>query len=229
MVNFIFMLTHNDVTVPNAVEVFEQTLDTGVKYVGFKDKGLSMKEMRVLVNLTKKEEMKVFFEVVTGNKEGALQSVRNAVELDVDCLIGGTYVEQTLQLLKGKICFMPYIGEVAGHPSMLRGKIDRIVSDAKKVEKLGVSGINLLAYRYNGDVEHLLESVKKNVDIPIIVAGDIDSFQRIRKIMELDMWGFTVGTAIFEKKFAPNGDLREQVTAVLEEVKRLGGESNSHS
>lgn len=44
MVNFIFMLTHHDVTIPNAVEVFKQTRDTGVKYVGFKDVGLSIKK-----------------------------------------------------------------------------------------------------------------------------------------------------------------------------------------
>jgi len=219
MVNFIFMLTHNDVTVPNAVKVFKQTRDTGVKYVGFKDMGLSMKEMRVLVNLMKKEEKKVFFEVVTGNREGALQSVRNAMNLDVDYLIGCTYVEETLQLLKGKIRFMPYIGEVVGHPCMLRGKIEKIVDHAKRVERLGVSGINLLAYRYYNDVEHLLKSVKNAVDIPIIVAGGIDSFQRIRKIKELDMWGFTVGSAIFENKFAPKGDLRGQIMAVVEEVK----------
>ena len=220
MVNFIFMLTHHDVTVPNAVEVFKQTQDTGVTYVGFKDIGLSMKEMRVLVNLMKKEEKKVFFEVVTGNREGAMQSVRNAMNLDVDYLMGGTHVEQILQLLKGKMRFMPYIGEVVGHPCMLRGRIEKIVDCGRRVERLGVSGINLLAYRYHGDVEPLLESVKKAVDIPIIVAGGIDSFQRIRKVKELDMWGFTIGSAIFEKKFAPQGDLREQITAVVEEVKK---------
>lgn len=175
--------------------------------------------MRVLVNLMKKEEKKVFFEVVTGNREGALRSVRNAMNLDVDFLTGGTYVEQILQLLKGKTRFMPYIGEVVGHPCMLRGRIEEIVDYAKRVERLGVSGINLLAYRYYGDVDRLLESVKKAVDIPIIVAGGIDSFQRIRKIKALDMWGFTIGSAIFEKNFAPKGDLREQITAVVEEVK----------
>jgi imidazole glycerol phosphate synthase subunit HisF len=219
MVNFVFMLTRDDVTVPNAVEVFKQTRDKGVTYVGFKDIGLSMKEMYTLVNLIKKEEKKVFFEVVTENREDALQSVRNAVNLNVDYLIGGTYVEQTLQLLKGKIGFMPYIGEVVGHPCVLRGKIEEIVGDAKRVERLGVSGINLLAYRYHGNAENLLESVKKAVDIPIIVAGGIDCFQRIKKIKDLDMWGFTVGSAIFENKFVSKGDLREQITAVVEEAK----------
>jgi hypothetical protein len=220
MVNFVFMLTHHDVTVPNAVEVFKETRDTGVKYVGFKDVGLPAKEMHSLVNLMKKEEKKVFFEVVTKNRDEAMQSVRNAVNLDVDYLIGGTYVEQTLQLLKGNMKFMPYIGEVVGHPCMLRGRIEEIVADAKRVERLSVSGINLLAYRYHGNTEKLLEAVRKAVDIPIIVAGSIDSFQRIRKIGEQEMWGFTIGSAIFERKFALKGDLRDQITAVIEEVER---------
>ena len=43
MTEFIFMLTHNDATVPNAIEVYEQLRDTeDLRYVGFKDVGATV-------------------------------------------------------------------------------------------------------------------------------------------------------------------------------------------
>lgn len=221
MTKFIPMLTRKDVTVPDAVEVFKEIRDTGVTFVGFKDVGLPLRELRTLVSLMRKEGKIIFLEVVSENKEEAMRSVRKAIALDVDYLIGGTYVEQTLRLLKGKMRFMPYIGKVVGHPCMLRGSIQEIVGDAKRAEDLGVDGINLLAYRYVGDADQLMASVKSAVDTPIIVAGSVNRFERIRKVTELGMWGFTIGTAIFEKRFAPEGDLRKQITAVLRGVKRF--------
>ena len=219
MTNFIFMLTRNDVTVPNAVEVFKEIQDTEVTCVGFKDIGLPLEELRTLVGIMRKKGKIIFLEVVSENKKKAMRSVENAMALDVDYIIGGTYIEQTLRLLKGKIRFMPYIGKVVGHPCMLRGKLKEIVGDARRVEDLGVAGINLLAYRYAGDADQLMISVKNAVDIPIIVAGNINSFERIRKVTELGMWGFAIGGAIFEKKFAPEGDLEDQITAVIREVR----------
>ncbi|MCD6264137.1 hypothetical protein J7L60_07015 [Candidatus Bathyarchaeota archaeon] len=221
MTNFIFMLTHNDVTVPNAIEVFKEIKDTEVKYVGFKDVGLPLEKMRTLVDLMRREGKTIFLEVVSESKEEEVQSAKNAIALNVDYLIGGTHVEQTLQLLKGKIKYMPYIGNVVGHPCMLRGELDEIVADAERVEGLGVSGINLLAYRYDGNVDQLIESVKNAVHIPIIVAGSINSFERIRKVIEAGVWGFTIGTAIFEKKFALGRGIRDQITEVIREVKRF--------
>ena len=43
------MLTHNDKTVQNALEVFESCQDLPVSYWGFKDVGLPYPEMRKLI------------------------------------------------------------------------------------------------------------------------------------------------------------------------------------
>ena len=209
------MLTHHDVTVPNAVDVFKKVRDLEFDCVGFKDVGLRLKELRILVHLMKEAGKTIFFEIVSGNNMEYMQSVKNAVTLDVDYLIGGTYVQQTLQALEDRIDFMPYIGRVEGHPCMLKGELNDIMSDAKRVEKMGVAGINLLAYRYNGDPEQLMNSMRNTVDIPVIAAGDINSFKRIRKVTKLGMWGFTIGTAIFENRFMPKGNIKDQITAIL--------------
>lgn len=218
MPKFIFMLTHHDLTVPNAIDVFKEIRDNGVTHIGFKDVGLPMKKLRALVNLMRESGKTIFLEVVSETEKEALRSAKRSLELRVDYLIGGTYVEKIQGILQDRIRFMPYIGEVAGHPCELRGTIEEIVRDAERVEGLGVDGINLLAYRHHGDSEQLIASVKRAVSIPLIVAGSINSFDRIKRVTNLGVWGFTIGSAIFEKKFVPQGDLSDQITAVLKAI-----------
>lgn len=220
MVEFIFMLTQQDVTIPNAIEVFKEIRGTGIKFIGFKDVGLPKEELRRLVKMMKKENLKTFIEVVSGSEQENIRSAKVAVELGVDYLIGGTYVKQTLPVVKGtRVMYFPYIGKIIGHPCLLRGTISEIVEDGRKVEKMGVDGINLLGYRYDGDAVKLIRSVREAVKIPLIVAGSINNFERVRQMVNLDVWAFTIGAAILEKKFIPNGTLSEQLQAVLKETK----------
>jgi hypothetical protein len=136
----------------------------------------------------------------------------------VDYLIGGTYIDATLPLIKNtKIKYFPYVGKIIDHPCKLRGSIQEIVSDTEKVKQRGIPGINLLAYRYNGDVEALIERVSA-VGLPMIVAGSIDSYERVRKMRDMDIWAFTIGGAIFDKKFVARGSLTENINAVLKEI-----------
>lgn len=220
MTKFIFMLTYNDMTVKNALKVYEEIRTTKVKFVGFKDIGLPLDQLKKLVKMMKQDNRTTFLEVVSESREAAIQSAKTAVELGVDYLIGGTYIEQTQPIIHPtEIRFFPYIGKIVDHPCLLRGTIEEIVEDSKRVEKLGVPGINLLAYRYDGDVEKLMVSIQKAVEIPLIVAGSINSYERVRKMRELDIWAFTIGGAIFDKKFVPQGSYSDNIEAVLKEIK----------
>lgn len=221
MVEFIFFLTYSDVTVYNAIDVFEKRKNTGIKYVGFKDIGLPKEKLIELHKRMKKEGMTTFLEVVSATEEDNLRSAKMGIELGVDYLIGGIYVRQTLPLLQDtNIKYFPYIGKVIGHPCLLRGTIEEITRDARTVEDLGANGIDLLAYRYDGNPERLIKTVQEAVRIPLIIAGSINSLERVRKMTELDVWAFTIGSAIFDKKFVPSGTLSDQITAVLKETER---------
>jgi putative N-acetylmannosamine-6-phosphate epimerase len=213
------MLTKNDLTIQNAMEVFDEIANTGVRHIGFKDIGLPMDKLKALVRKMKDRKMTTYLEVVSESEEATVNSVRNALELGVDYLIGGTYVEQTLKLLKGEHPkYYPYIGKIVGHPCLLRGSIDEIIDDGRKKEAMGIDGINLLAYRYDGDVDKLTTTLLRSVKIPIIVAGSIDSYERVRRMIQLKVDGFTIGGAILDKKFVPNSSLADQVKAVLKET-----------
>lgn len=219
--DLIFFLTYSDVTVYNAIDVFEETKGMEVKYFGFKDVGLPKEKLKELHTRMKKEGKTTFLEVVTATKEDNVRSTKMAVELGVDYLIGGTYVKETLPLIKGtSVKYFPYIGKIVGHPCLLRGTIQEIVKDAKRVEGLGAGGIDLLAYRYDRDPVKLIESVQKAAKIPMIVAGSIDSFERVRKMLDLKVWAFTIGSAFFDKKFVTEGTLNDQIKAVVKEISK---------
>lgn len=70
-----------------------------------------------------------------------------------------------------------------------------------------LNGLDLLTYRYTGDAPRLLQEVVKSSGVPMVSAGSIDSYDRIAKVRDTGAWGFTIGTAFFEKKFIPDGSL----------------------
>ena len=69
MSELIVMLTHNDVTVPNALEVFTSCRDLPVKYWGFKDHGLEPAAMKQLVDVMMANGKTTFLEVVSYTEE----------------------------------------------------------------------------------------------------------------------------------------------------------------
>ncbi len=223
MTKFIFMLTREDVTVPNALEVAKGISGSRVEFVGFKDIGLRREEYRELVRILRDGGKKVFLEVVSSSKESALSSAEMAKELGVDYLIGGTYFDETMRAIEGSgIKHFPYVGKVYGHPCILGGTVEEIVEDAKAKEAGGADGLNLLAYRYGGDPAALMRAVIGAVDIPVLVAGSINSLERVREVAELGAWAFTIGGAIFEGKFSPDRAIGAQVEAVLAALDALG-------
>ena len=212
------METYNDVTRSDAIEVYKEIRNTNVKFIGFKDIGLPIEKLKELHSMMKKDGRTTFLEVVSASEEENIKSVKVAIELGVDYLIGGTYIESTLSLIEGTdIKYFPYVGKIVDHPCKLRGTIEEMTGDTKKVKEMNIPGINLLTYRYNGNVEELMKKVDA-VGLPMIVAGSIDSYERVRKMKELRVWAFTIGTAIFDKKFVPNGSLSDNITAVLKEI-----------
>jgi hypothetical protein len=217
MAEFIFMLTHNDCTVDDAFDVLEETQDLGLRFIGFKDIGLPFDRLKGLAAAIHAADQEVMLEVVSVDKEDELRSVKAALDLGVDYLLGGTHAGEAARIIKGtRIRYCPFPGRVIGHPSVLKGTVAEITESARVLVRMpGVYGLDLLAYRHAGDVEDLVRSVLATVTVPVIAAGSVDSGEKIRRITELGVWGFTVGSAIFEKRFVEDGSIRRQLEAVL--------------
>lgn len=204
MTNFILMLTRNDRTVPDARDVYEQVRERAPTYVGFKDIGLPAAELKLLTDRIHAHGCKAMLEVVSTSRQEELISVRAAVDIGVDYLLGGRHVSSVLALLgKSGIRYFPFCGETAGHPTQLSGTIESIVADARRLATIpGVDGLDLLSYRFAGDAAELTRRVVKAVNIPVIAAGSIDSWERVRIVCSSGVWGFTIGSALFEGRFA---------------------------
>ena len=109
---------------------------------------------------------------------------------------------------------------MVGHPCVLEGSVDEIIDKGLEFEKMGVDGINSLLYRYRGNINLLLERILETLSINIIVAGSIDSFEKIDHLERQGVFAFKIGGAILEKKFALGKSFKEQIEAVLNRCAR---------
>jgi len=217
VIEFIFMLTRDDRTLADAREVYASIATSGVRHVGCKDVGLPRDELAALMDDIRANGHTTHLEVVSESDEATLESARVAAEIGPDFLIGGTLIEPVQELLEGTgIRFFPYVGRIVGHPCLLRGSIGEIAEDARRAEQLGVDGINLLAYRYDGDVDALVEAVVDATSLPVIAAGSVDSPARIQALAERGVWAFTIGTAALDGKLVEGAPLDEQLRAALD-------------
>lgn len=211
----IVMLTHQDKTVPDALELFQRTKDYPITHWGFKDVGLPPKEMRSVAAAMKEAGKITFLEVVSLSEEDGLRGARLAVDSGFDILMGTVFYPSIGDYLKDKpIRYYPFPGRVHSHPSILDGEINQIVAHARELETYGVHGLDLLTYRYTGNAPSLLSQVVQSTHIPVVSAGSIASFERITEVWDSGAWGFTIGSAFFEKKFVPDGSFEKNVLAV---------------
>ena len=217
----IVMLTHNDETVEDAVDVFNGIKDLPIKYFGFKDIGLPHKKMDSLNSIMKKAGKETFLEVVRYSEKEVLESADLAVKIGFNYLMGTLYYDSIWDLIDKKIKYLPFCGKVYDHPSILDGSIKEIIADAKELEGKGVDGFDLLAYRYKqlNKVPKLIKKLVSAVNVPVVSAGSINSIERLQKTVDSGVWAFTIGSAFFEKKFLPEGSFRENVEAVVEKLK----------
>lgn len=220
MSHFILMLTKNDQTVPDAVSLYRSIRHSKIRFVGFKDIGIPLEELAQLAREIKQDGKKVMLEVVSATRDAELQSVEAAVKLDVDYLLGGRNAKEAVKIIRNTpIRYFPFAGHTVGHPTQLTGSLEEIVEDARYMASLpGVHGLDLLAYRFKGNAEELARRVVREVSVPIIAAGSIDSAGRVQAMREAGAWAFTIGSAIFEGSF-----LQEPFKTQVETILQLEG------
>jgi len=224
--DFIFMLTRADRTVADAEERLEEVLAAGVEHIGFKDVGLAPPAVRRLSAAIRAGGAKAYLEVVSLDAASEAASARAAVALEIDVLMGGTRPEVVVPIIAGTpIRYYPFPGTIMGHPSVLRGSIDSIADSARALLRQdGVHGLDLLAYRFDGDALALIRRVCEAADgRPVVVAGSLDCLERIDAVVAAGAAAFTIGTAIFEGAFPVAPGLPHQLAFVRDALGRTPG------
>lgn len=213
----IVMLTHNDKTVKNAAEIFEQCKNTSAQYWGFKEEGIPLAEMKALCTSMKNAGKTTFLEVVAYTEEECLEGAKMAVECGFDILMGTLFFDSINEYLKSnQVKYMPFVGKIEGRPSILSGSIQGMINESNVLLAKGVYGIDLLGYRYVGDAVELNKQLVANVNAPVCLAGSISSFERLDEVKAAKPWTYTIGGAFFENKF--DGTFAEQIEKVIQYV-----------
>jgi len=207
--DFIFMLTHGDRTVCNCFEILEEMKDVGVSHIGFKDVGVDVGTLSTLAARIKEIGAVSYMEVVSTTIDGTRDSIETAAKIGVDRVLGGQDVEFALTALKGTgATYYPFPGRPVGHPTILEGQPEDIQADCERIRAAACPGADLLAYRAtDADPLDLIRAARAGLDDGyLIVAGSIDSPERIRAVADAGADAFTIGTAVFDNEFASGGN-----------------------
>lgn len=213
--NLIVMLTHNDKTVDNAYEIFEQCKNSKAKFWGFKEEPLPLEEMKKLYSFMKKCGKRTVLEVVAYTEKEGLKGAKTALECGCDILMGTMFFDSINEFCKkNNLKYMPFVGKVTERPSILEGTIDDIINEANKYLEKGVYGFDLLGYRFVGNATELNKKFVSQVNAPVCIAGSINNYKRLDELKDANPWAFTIGGAFFENKFG--NDFNEQINKVCE-------------
>ena len=215
----IVMLTHNDRTVENAREIFEQCKHSKARYWGFKEEPLPLDDMKKLFARMKNFGKTTFLEVVSYSEREGLDGAKIAAACHCDFLMGTKYFDSINALCRANdIRYMPFVGKISGRPSILDGTLDEMLDEARFCLAKGVYGIDLLGYRYTGDAAALNKNFVAGVKAPVCIAGSVNSFNRLDELKKISPQMFTIGGAFFDGKFG--GTFAEQIDKVCDFMQR---------
>jgi hypothetical protein len=217
-VDFIFMMTSGDRTVDDCLAVLDDVADLGLRHIGFKDVGVEPEVLGTLQHRIKLAGATSYLEVVSLTSDSTRRSAQVARRLGVDRLLGGGDPAVVLEEIgRSGIEYFPFAGRPEGHPTALLGSPDEIAADCRRADELGCAGVDLLAFRsVTATPLDLVRAARKELRGKLIVAGSVDSPARVRELDALDVDAFTIGTALFERRFVPGEpSLRAQIAAAL--------------
>ena len=221
------MLTRDDATVANALEIVEAVRPLGMKHIGFKDVGAEPATLRRLAAAIREAGASVWMEIVSTSREDELRSIALGRDLGVDFLMGGVGAEAGVRLLVGSPTrYLPFAGKPVGHPTKLGGAAEEVEAHCRTFAALGCAGVDILAYRATeAEPLDLVAACRRGFAGAgtVVVAGSINSAERIAAIRAAGADAFTIGTAAIDASYAPGaGPLEAQLRAVLEDCRAAG-------
>ena len=225
--DFIFMLTRDDATVANALDLVETVRPLALKHIGFKDVGADPETLRRLAAGIRQAGASVWMEIVSTSRAGELASIALGRDLGVDFLMGGVAAEDGVRVLQGSSTrYLPFAGKPVGHPTRLGGSAREVEAHCRAFAALGCAGVDILAYRATEAAPlDLVAACRRGFGDQgkVVVAGSIDGAERIAAVRAAGADAFTIGTAAIDGSYAPGaGPLMAQLRAVLGDCAAAG-------
>lgn len=219
--DFIFMLTRADQTVPDCLEVLDYIVPVGLGHIGFKDVGVSSETMKQLTRRIRDAGAISYMEVVSTDPQAWRESARLARDIGVDRLLGGTDVPAMVDILEGSdVTYYPFPGRPHGHPTKLGGTAEDVEAHCRAFMEAGCGGCDLLAYRATeAEPLDLVRAARRGLGDSgyLICAGSVSTREKVRALASTGCDAFTVGSAAFDGSFSPTkGSLRSQLRDILD-------------
>ena len=141
----IVMLTHNDRTVQNAYEIFEQCKESSAEFWGMKEEALPLEQMKELYAYMTKCGKTTVLEVVAYTEQECMAGAQMAVECGCDILMGTLFFDSINSFCKEHgMKYMPFVGKITGRPSVLGGTVEEMIREANCYLEKGAYGIDLI-------------------------------------------------------------------------------------
>lgn len=196
----IVMLTHNDVTSKDSMQIFDGAKDAPAEYWGFKDVGLAEPEMLKLVQAMHAAGKKVFLETLSYSEADTMKAAQLALRCGFDFLLGGSYYRGVADYTEQNgIKFSPFVGH--RHNGNLYGDVDELIEQVRQRNTKNVYGLNVSAFRYDGDAHELVRRLVLVAEKPLSLVGGVNDYKRLEAVRDSGCWAFTIGGAFFENKF----------------------------
>ncbi len=224
MVDFIFMLTREDRTIEDCLEVVDAIAPLGLRHIGYKDVGVPVPVLAELDRRIKAAGATSWMEIVAPDPEAALPALDTAARIGSDRVMGGTASPAIMERLsRTGMAYLPFPGRTSGHPTVLHGSAEEIAADCARIAGLGCAGVDLLAYRaVDADPLALLRAARAATPGFLVVAGSIDTPERIAAVHGAGADAFTIGSAIFAGALdRRKGSYLGQIAAVRDVVSSL--------
>ena len=214
------MLTRDDATVADALALVEIARPLGVRHIGFKDVGADASMLQSLTSAIREAGASPWMEIVSTTREAELRGVELGRDLGVDRLLGGVHVDDALRILEGSATrYLPFAGAPSGHPTRLGGAASEVEAQCRILAAKGCAGVDILAYRATeAEPLDLVAACRRGFLNfgAVVVAGSVNSPERVAAVRAAGADAFTIGTAAIEGSYAPGaGPLAAQLKAVL--------------
>lgn len=217
MIRCVAMLTHNDVTVPHALEVFEANKHARAQYWGFKDEGVTLEEGEELIKAMQSAGKNVVIEPLTRDEEMAHRWADLAIKYHVDGVLGFFFPSVCRKLKEAGILYFPPFGGRNGEMKLV-GTLEELTAAAMEIIEGGSSGLRVSAYRWvDGNPIDLASVIKAEMDsrgIPFMMTGSVNDFSKLDVIKQMQPWGITVGGALFDEGMFGGGTVAERIDRI---------------
>ena len=215
--NCVAMLTRNDITVPNALEVVRNNCHAKAQYWGFKDVGVTFEQAEELIQAMQAAGKKVVLEPLTFDEETANGWADIAIKYHCAAFLGRFFQSVCDKLGESGVLYFPPFGRRDANERLL-GTIDELRDAALDIIAHGSSGIRMSAYRWiDGNPEDLARELKKEFDsrgVPFMMTGSVNDFEKLDVIKKMQPWGITVGGALFDEGKFGGGTVAERIDLI---------------